>query len=414
MNPIMNPSVIVDAELERMLLPVSKLNKDIVKASALNKKEARFTVDLYYQLQDCRIRNQAQLRSLVQGADDGPAQPEILRFFFEQFETLEEQMKKALLNYSKRSQVGNWLLSVCGIGAVISAGLLANIDIYRAPYAGHIWSFAGLTRKTWHGREKAKALIGELKGAHDNALDGLRDYLLVTGKSVQSLVYTITAGAQVLNQEAAWAYLQENPDMLDWEFLQKQAERRPWSAKFKSLCAYIIGESFVKTQSLKSGFYGSLYAAKKVEYMTRNERGDFADYAAEELRNKKYSSTTDAYKAYSHGVFPPAHIHAMARRWTVRLFLAHLHQVMWEDQFNKPAPLPYIIEVGGHGKDSYVSAPNWQQIENSAIERKFAIGGGFDKEQALQALKLEHYHERACILRAERKAKAKTEEEADL
>ena len=35
-------------------------------------------------------------------------------------------------------------MGICGIGPVIAAGLLAHIDIERAPTVGHIWNFAGL------------------------------------------------------------------------------------------------------------------------------------------------------------------------------------------------------------------------------------------------------------------------------
>jgi hypothetical protein len=36
------------------------------------------------------------------------------------------------------------MLSIVGIGPVIAAGMLAHIDITKAPTVGHIWRFAGL------------------------------------------------------------------------------------------------------------------------------------------------------------------------------------------------------------------------------------------------------------------------------
>ena len=50
-----------------------------------------------------------------------------------------------------------------GIGPVIAAGLLANIDIKQAPTVGHIWRFAGLdpTNK-WIGKKGAETLIDEI------------------------------------------------------------------------------------------------------------------------------------------------------------------------------------------------------------------------------------------------------------
>ena len=63
-------------------------------------------------------------------------------------------------------------------------------------------------------------------------------------------------------------------------------------------------------------------------YLARNDHGDYAERAALILTQKKFDKKTDAYKAYSSGNLPPAHIHAMARRYAVKLFLSHLHGEM--------------------------------------------------------------------------------------
>jgi hypothetical protein len=40
--------------------------------------------------------------------------------------------------------MGIWAREICGIGPVISSGLIANIDITKAPTVGHIWRYSGL------------------------------------------------------------------------------------------------------------------------------------------------------------------------------------------------------------------------------------------------------------------------------
>jgi hypothetical protein len=51
--------------------------------------------------------------------------------------------------------MGIWAREICGIGPVISSGLLANIDITKAPTVGHIWRFAGLDPTSkWDKGEK--------------------------------------------------------------------------------------------------------------------------------------------------------------------------------------------------------------------------------------------------------------------
>lgn len=272
-------------------IPVlTKLTADIKSASRLlTNREARYLVDLYYQLQDARLRCQGQLRAIDKCGDDVKGADSLLNHFFSQFESLERQMVNALGAFALSKPVGKWAQSICGIGPVLSAGLIANIDIHRAPHVSHVWSFAGLANKPW-------------------------------GKG----------------------------------------EKRPFNADFKALCAYKIGESFVKVQNNDNDFYGHLFRQKKDQMVAANESGAFADAAAKSLSEKRYGVDTDAFKAYSTGKLPPAHIHARARRWTVKLFLSHFHQVYFEDTFQRPAPKPWIIDFGGHA--DYMPPPNYEPL----------------------------------------------------
>ena len=66
-------------------------------------------------------------------------------------------------------------------------------------------------------------------------------------------------------------------------------------------------------------FYGKVWRKQKDIYIQRNEAGTYAGRSAEILSTKNYGKDTDAYAAYSVGRFPPAHIHAMARRYATKL-----------------------------------------------------------------------------------------------
>lgn len=132
------------------LEPIQKLSKDLrVASKTLSDDEARYLVDAYYQMQDNRIRTKGQIRS----QNGEPC--DTLKWLAEQDENLEGQIKIALECYVRNHPVGEWLIAQHGIGAVISAGLLANIDITKAPTVGHIWSFAGLDPRTeWKKGER--------------------------------------------------------------------------------------------------------------------------------------------------------------------------------------------------------------------------------------------------------------------
>jgi hypothetical protein len=194
---------------------------------------------------------------------------------------------RALDSYSANHPVGKRMRTVTGVGPVISAGLLAHIDITRAPTAGAIWRYAGLDPTS------------------------------------------------------------------EW----KKGQKRPHNASLKTLC-WKLGESFVKVCNNKDAVYGKLYQERKEAEIVQNEAGAFADQAAAKLEKFNIGKTTDAYKAYSVGKLPPAHIHARAKRVAVKMFLSHLHEVWYEIEFGKKAPVPYVFEFADK-EHVHKIEPNW-------------------------------------------------------
>lgn len=299
-----------------------RLNRDIKLATAsLERREARYLVDTYYQMQDYRISTSNQGRSM--GKDEEPHLT--LDFFQRQMATLERQVRTVLDTWTDTDPLGTWAKSITGIGPVIAAGLLAHIDIEKAPTVGHIWRYAGLDP-------------------------------------------TVTWG---------------------------KGEKRPWNASLKVIC-WKAGESFVKVSNNKNDIYGHYYATRKEFENTRNENvqevpsgvgvvatgnseqvgyfikngeqvscweihgkwyfGGNAKSAFEVLAKKKIGKDTDAIKSYAVGKLPPAHIHARAKRYAVKLFLAHFHETGYRLHYGTEPPAPYPIAVLGHAHR--IPAPN--------------------------------------------------------
>lgn len=288
-----------------------KLSKDLRAAAAtMNPKEVRYFVDAYYQFQEYRTRAANQVRAAASA--DGTVEPNaLLTQLLDWMETIERTIKSALDHYSKKHVVGEWMRGIKGIGPVTSAGLLAHIDITRAPTVGHIWAFAGLDpTKKWN-----------------------------------------------------------------------KGQKRPFNARLKVLCFH-IGESFVKQSGKEDAFYGGLYVKRKAEEWANNLSGKYADQAKAKLENFAIGKETEAYYWYSgwvkpeevealqeetqagrlakmkkmptdgrvqgFGMLPPGHIHARAKRYAVKLFLAHLHDVMYREHYKTAPPLPYPIAHLGH------------------------------------------------------------------
>lgn len=130
---------------------------------------------------------------------------------------------------------------------------------------------------------------------------------------------------------------------LDPTSVWKKGQKRPWNASLKTLC-WKIGESFVKVSGKEDAVYGKWYVAKKAELVTQNEAGKFADAAKAVIEKKP----THAQKAvYATGKLPDGHVHARAKRWVVKLFLAHYVE-MGLKLAGRPVPLPYPIQHLGH------------------------------------------------------------------
>lgn len=268
------------------LKAIDRMSRDERAAAAtLGDAEARFLVDSYYIAQKNRMRGDSQIRAL--SALGEPA--DVLRYFTKQFRTVECQLRGALDRYSMGHPVGIWSRSIVGIGAVLGAGFLAYIDIDQAPTVGHIWRFAGLDPTVKWGKGK----------------------------------------------------------------------KRPWCASLKVLCWH-AGESFVKFHNHEDDVYGKLYVERKARELARNAEGKFHAQAVERCKelDRLGKTKSEAYKWYAghysaKGVFlgngggqpmlPPGHLHERAKRWTVKLFLAHYHEVAYRHRFDKAPPLPYAI-----------------------------------------------------------------------
>lgn len=264
---------------------LNKLKRDIKNAgTTLSKEEARYLVDLYYQMQEYRKASDNQVRQLQK--EDNKEPHETLAFFANNFRTLERNIKSVLQVYAESKPIGQWMLSICGIGPVISAGLMANIDITKVQTAGQIQAFAGLDpTREWH-----------------------------------------------------------------------KGEKRPYNARLKTLC-WKIGQCFIKVQNNKEDVYGKIFAIRKAYEIERNEKGELADQAKAKLERFNIKKTTDAYKWYSQGKLPPAHINQRASRYAVKIFLSHLFSVWYEMEHKEKPPKPYAIAILNHAHE--IPIPNW-------------------------------------------------------
>lgn len=322
-------------ETEIIAEPLARMSRVTKKsATALSLAELRFLVNGYYSFQESRKGMSNQARSLP--VSDTPHH-EVLIFMARQAETLELQIRGVLDTWTNQHAPSQWAKSIVGIGPVISAGLAAYIDITQAPTVGHIWRIAGLdpTQK-WLGREKAAQLV---RGLENDIPELLEKVATVLNVKIPRLSERVSKYGK-----------------LNRENLVKAASIRPWNAALKTLC-WKIGESFVKVSGNENDFYGKVYLERKRYEAERNEQGLYAAQAEAKLREFNIGKETEAYAAYSSGKLPPAHLHSRAKRYAVKLFLAHYHHVAFVTHYGTAPPKPYIIAHGEH--THFIAPPNY-------------------------------------------------------
>lgn len=345
--------------------PFKKLNRDLkTAAKLLGKNEVRYLVSAYYTEQSARIRAVSKAKA----AQETGVPNRLLDWNAQNHKAFEANYERALDSFTDAYTVGIWMKSICGIGPIITAGCMAHIDIVKARTAGHIIRFAGLDPDVkWAGSQDALEFIKER--VEDPSAIGLIEVQELC-KGVEEGGWgrnwnTIYAKAAGLEVDEFGHLVSMNDGTVTAKDLAKALARRPWHTEFKTLVVYKLGECFVKVQNNKKDFYGKLFAQHKKALIEKNERGEFAEQAAKILEAKDIGKGTDAYAAYSQGKLPPAHIHARSRRWTVKLFLSHLHHVMYQDWHGEAPLRPWIIEKGDGDHRHYIPPPNWPLPEGT-------------------------------------------------
>ncbi len=109
-------------------------------AATMGVDEARYLVDLFYQLQRQRITSANETRSLTASGEPSA----VVAWVSRASATIEADIKAAMEVFCAHDPLAAWALDVVGIGPILAAGLVANLDRDPPPSVGHWWAFAGL------------------------------------------------------------------------------------------------------------------------------------------------------------------------------------------------------------------------------------------------------------------------------
>jgi len=286
---------------------VGALNKEIVRLKhTMPHEEARMIVRKYFDIQQMRIG----LR-LADGAGTKAGTPsDILQYLGDNFELLEKEIQRLLIPYAKAHAAGKWMLSQKGIGGVIAAGILSEIDITKAPTAGHIMSFAGLI-------PGQKLVKGERRSWNAQ----LKLLMYYAGESF----------AKQSNREDAY-----------YGQVYKWAKHFEWQRN-------LSGEHVAEAQRALSE---KNYSKNTEAYKWYSGQYTSADFKGTFIKGIEASDDAPGLQ-----MLPPAHIYARAKRRAAKMFVHHLHYVWYESHFGIAPPSPYAIAHLGHA--DFYPPPNW-------------------------------------------------------
>lgn len=330
-----------DEEPAAPLEALDKLDADVAKSAAgMSRPEAKLLVDSYYTHQEYRKSAANKQRSLE--SEDEPHA--VIKWLGKSEHHIENILKKVLGIWAKDHPVGAWNISLHGFGPVISAALLAYIDIHRASTVGAIWRFAGVDgSRVWRGREWAHKLVE----------DHVSKRQIITPEILAEICEKAKRRPALLRDQAE----KLGKGKMTRTSLAKALARRPWNGDLK-LLVYKIGDCIMKHKA--KSFYGPIYDDRKAYEQRKNESGDYTDQAAQKLRDFKIGKETEAYKWYEKGMLPPGHIDQRAQRYAAKFFLSHWHFVHYVIEFGRVPVAPYVIEHLGH--THYIAPPNFDPV----------------------------------------------------
>jgi hypothetical protein len=333
---------------------LGKLGKDMKAAAGLlGHYEARALFDTYYRIQKMRCAANNQLTAAA-----GNNKPHQLSSWTERsLWGLECAIKGSLGLFAQQYRLGRWLQSLDGIGPVISAGLLTVFDMRR----------------------------------------------------------TTNVGSDVSTVGHWWSYAGCNPAQPPWV----SGTPRPFSMRAKTLVLFRMGETLIKRANAPKNFYGPLYLQKKASLWEENTAGKFAATALQEVHDPKRKVKEETQKyVWNKGCFDPddvrawlaavqewkdtcraikqenaehkkakdgitlelppepdplvpgkigcgtpmlspRHIYERARRWMVKLFISHFHEVAHWDFFGTAPPAPFVFAHPTSPHVHLIAPPNW-------------------------------------------------------
>ncbi len=305
--------------------------KDIRNAAVdMSVREARFMIEDFYRW--VALAQAAKDHRRVLDKED--LINHSVGFMAKQIRNMRDQYRSFLDIWSEQYPAAKWAKdSIRGVGPVIAAGLAAYIDIEKAKTISSIWRYAGVDPNS------RRMTLVEVDTLIQSSMNQFGDD--ITEEHVRWIAKQ--AGK---DPEKILAFSRSKKRGLTWPKLSRAIRWPSYNPMVKRI-VISAGNCFIKHPSM----YHDLYVARKIYETGINENGGYKTRAKRQFRRFNYQPGTNAYECYSQGYLTESHIIASAKRYAVKIFLAHYYMVAYYIKYEDTPPDVYALDIlKGHRK----------------------------------------------------------------
>ncbi len=273
------------------------------------------------QIQKARIQFSNRLSAIDRQTDDsnGSGQRTVVERWLEVFTELEKKLDKDIGLFVKDMPIYQEMSQVKGVGPLLSAKMLAMIDIEVPQSVSALWQYCGYGQEEYWVNEKDETVapvtgMQWVKVTKDN-MEILKSFGqdMVTGDTIHDR-----------SEKHGPKFLVRYSPQPKPEWQTKRMISRPvsdWMLSYNKrlkTSLYTLAGSFLKSRSP----YAGIYANYKEEY------------------------------ARKHSDWTKLHLHLASNRKMIKIFLSHFW-TRWRTLEGLPVTEPYVFRVLGHSKNDF-------------------------------------------------------------
>lgn len=351
-----------------MTTKIGRQTKQVLVQEKIDGPIMRTLVDWFYQTQSRRIAQENQLRAVEQDRDTSFSESSVLKWMVQNTKIEEAGIAEIMNAVTERDPLCSWMREIHGIGPTFASVLRGYLDVTKAHYATNFISWAGLNDRNtpWIGKDQIGSILDEVWDTCENTKKGdistefMIRLAIRTGRTYTKVLKAATTKWDAKNKVT----IDLNAPSID--ALKRNMCKVPYNKNLKVLM-FKIADRWNKMPNDKRSLYTQLMLTRKAIETERNERGEYAAYAAKMLATKKFTKQ-HVIDTLKEGMLPKQQIQYRAYRIACKVFLSHVFEAMYIYQYGKYPARFYTLDILGHQDEIFPEVP-YDQLFDAYGER---------------------------------------------